>query len=340
MDNEGAVINEASRPADLTDDLLKKIYAEMVFFRIADGKFNNLQRQGRMGTYPSMQGQEACQIPVAHVLKKEDWVAPAFRELGIMVMHGVPLEDMYRYWGGIEMGSRMPKGVNVLPVAIPVGSQLLHAVGIAWALKLGKKPGVTLPFFGDGATSEGDFHAAMNFAGVYKTPTVFVCQNNQYAISTPITKQTASKTLAQKALAYGFNGIRVDGNDAMAMYAVAKEAVEYARAGNGPVFIEAITFRQGAHTSSDDPQKYIPNDIKNHWLASDPIKRLKQYLVSKNLLSGEEQKTMEKTATDAVFTAVEKYERTPLPSVDELFDYVYETPTPELEEQKNDLKKI
>ncbi|MEK7528273.1 MAG: pyruvate dehydrogenase (acetyl-transferring) E1 component subunit alpha [Patescibacteria group bacterium] len=337
--DENGMVNEALRPAGLTDDLLLQMYEEMVLTRMADDKVNKLQRQGRMGTYPSMQGQEACQIPIAHNLKKEDWVAPAFRELGIMMMCGVPLVDIYRYWGGFESGSKMPKGVNVLPVSIPVGSQLLHAVGIAWGLKLQKKSGVTVPFFSDGATSTGDFHSALNFAGVYRTATVFLCQNNQYAISTPRAAQTASRTLAEKALAYGFNGIQVDGNDVMAMYAVTKDAIEYARGGGGPVLIEAVTFRQGPHTSSDDPKKYVPAGEREMWMKKDPIARLQKYLQTKNLWSEDLQKEIDVRGAATVEKAVAEYEATPSVQIDELFDYVHAELTPDLAEQKAALQK-
>ena len=219
------------------------LYKKMAFIRLADQRALMLQRQGRFGTYAPIWGQEACQVGSAYALRKADWVFPAFREIGATLMMGISLKNFFLYWMGNEMGSRAPEGINFMPVSVPVGTQTLHAVGAAWAAKLKGDPVVTLVFFGDGATSKGDFHEAMNFAGVFKTPTVFFCQNNQFAISVPRSLQTASKTIAQKAIAYGFDGIQVDGNDLFAVFAATKEAVEKARSGGGPTLIEGVTYR-------------------------------------------------------------------------------------------------
>jgi pyruvate dehydrogenase E1 component alpha subunit len=197
----------------LSDQEIFTLYQKMVFIRLADQRALMLQRQGRFGTYAPIWGQEACQVGSAYALQKGDWVIPAFREIGATLMMGISLKNFYLYWMGNEMGSRAPEGINVMPVSVPVGTQTLHAVGLAWAAKLKGDPFVTLVFFGDGATSKGDFHEAMNFAGVFNIPTIFFCQNNQFAISVPRSLQTASKTIAQKAIAYGFDGIQVDGND-------------------------------------------------------------------------------------------------------------------------------
>ncbi len=197
----------------LTDQEIVAFYQKMVFIRLADQRCLSLQRQGRFGTYAPIWGQEACQVGSASVLQKGDWVFPAFREIGATLIMGIPLKNFLLYWMGDEMGSRAPEEINFMPVSIPVGSQTLHAVGAAWGAKLKGDKVVAIVYFGDGATSEGDFHEAMNFAGVFKAPVIFFCQNNQYAISVPRSMQTASKTLAQKAIAYGFDGIQVDGND-------------------------------------------------------------------------------------------------------------------------------
>jgi len=247
---------EELMPKELTVAVVQQLYEKIVFCRMANERAIKMQRSGRMGTIASVEGQEACQIGSEYALEKTDWIVPAFREHAVMWAHGVPMESIYLYWMGNEVGAKFPEGVRVLPPSIPVGSHMLHAVGISWAAKMRKEKDVAATYFGDGATSEGDFHEALNFAGVYKTPTIFICQNNQYAISVPRNIQTAAETLAQKAIAYGVPGVLVDGNDLFAMYAVTKEAVDRARRGEGPTLIEAHTYRFGDHTTSDDASKY------------------------------------------------------------------------------------
>lgn len=333
----GGGFNEAVRESD---DFLKQLYEEMVYIRMADDKCVKLQRQGRMGTYASLKGQEAAQVGSAHALEKSDWVIPAFRELGIMHLHGVALEDIYRYWGGFEIGSKMPENVNVLPVSIPVGTHPLHAVGIAWAMKMQNKKSVAVAYFSDGATSTGDFHEAMNFAGVFKVPCIFFCQNNQYAISTPRVKQTASKTLAQKAAAYGFPGMQVDGNDVLAVYAVMKEAVTRAKNGEGPFFVEAVTYRMGDHTTSDDPKKYRSAEEEKDWAEKDPIKRTKLFLEKRKLWDENFQRKIEESAAQKISKAVEAYEATPLQTPGDMFKYVYAKMTPQMTEQLQYLNNL
>src|SRR5512136_2694112 len=269
----------------VSDQETFNLYQKMLFIRLADQRALMLQRQGRMGTYAPIWGQEACQVGSASVLQKGDWVFPAFRELGAALMMGIPLKTVFLYWMGNEEGSRAPEGINVLPVSIPVGTHLPHAVGAAWAAKLKGEKMVALVYFGDGATSKGDFHEAMNFAGVFKVPVVFFCQNNQYAISVPRSMQTASKTLAQKAIAYGFDGIQVDGNDLFGVMRVTKEAAEKARSGGGPTFIEGVTFRFGPHTTADDPTKYRKEKEIDPWKPLDPMVRLRLFLKGKSLWS-------------------------------------------------------
>src|SRR3989338_2339849 len=213
LDKTGKVINKKLEPKLSKQDLLK-IYKLMALARRADDKRLKMQRTGRMGTFAESKGQEAAQVPVVMQLTKKDWLVPSFRELPAQITFGLPIENDYLYYMGNEKGmQQIPKDLNMAPISVPVGTQTLHAVGIAWAEKLKKTKNVTVCYFGDGGTSEGDFHEAMNFAGVFKTPVVFICQNNQYAISVPREKQTASETLAQKAIAYGFDGVQVDGND-------------------------------------------------------------------------------------------------------------------------------
>jgi pyruvate dehydrogenase E1 component alpha subunit len=225
-----------------------------------------------------------------------------------------------------------------MPVSVPVGTQTLHAVGLAWAGKLKGEKIVSIVYFGDGATSKGDFHEAMNFAGVFKTPTIFFCQNNQYAISVPRSLQTASKTIAQKAIAYGFDGIQVDGNDLFAVFAATKEAVEKARSGGGPTLIEGVTFRFGPHTTADDPTKYRTEKEIEPWKPLDPLVRLRLYLKEKGLWNeGVEQRLTEEAQKD-IDQAVKDAEAVPVPEVEDIFKYVFAEMTPQLREQMEYLK--
>ena len=296
------------------------------------------RRQGRFGTYAPIWGQEACQVGSAYVLKKGDWVFPAFREIGATVMMGIPLKQFFLYWMGNEMGSRAPEEINMVPVSIPVGTHIPQAVGTAWAAKIKGDKTITVAYFGDGATSKGDFHEGMNFAGVFKTPLIFFCQNNQFAISVPRSKQTASATIAQKAIAYGFDGIQVDGNDLFAVIAATREAAEKARAGGGPTLIEGVTFRFGPHTTADDPTKYRTEKDIEPWKPLDPMVRLRLYLKGKNLWSEEVEQRMSEEAQKEIDEAVKEAEAVPAPGVEDIFKYVFAEMTPPLKEQLEYLK--
>jgi pyruvate dehydrogenase E1 component alpha subunit len=322
----------------LNDQETLHLYQKMLFIRLADQKALMLQRQGRMGTYAPIWGQEACQVGSASMLKNGDWIFPAFRELGAALMMEIPLKTIFLYWMGNEEGSRAPKGVNVLPVSIPVGTHPLHAVGVGWAARLKGDKIATIAYFGDGATSKGDFHEAMNFAGVFKAPTIFFCQNNQFAISVPRKSQTASKTIAQKAIAYGMDGIQVDGNDLFAVIAATKEAVEKARSGGGPTLIEGVTFRFGPHTTADDPTKYRTEKEIDPWRPLDPMVRLRLYLREKGLWNEEVEQRLTDEAQKEIDQAVKDAEAIPVPEVEEIFKYVYAEMTPQLKEQLEYLK--
>jgi pyruvate dehydrogenase E1 component alpha subunit len=329
---------DAGAEPPLTDQEIAAFYQKMVFIRMADQRCLSLQRQGRFGTYAPIWGQEACQVGSASVLQKGDWVFPAFREIGATLIMGIPLKNFLLYWMGDEMGSRAPEGINLMPVSIPVGSQTLHAVGAAWGAKLKGDRAVAIVYFGDGATSEGDFHEAMNFAGVFKAPTIFFCQNNQYAISVPRSIQTASKTLAQKAIAYGFDGIQVDGNDLLGVIRVTREAVEKARSGEGPTFIEGVTFRFGPHTTADDPTKYRTEKEIDPWKPLDPLVRLRLYLKGKSLWSEEIEQRITEQAQKEIDQAVKDAEAVPSPTVEDIFKYVFAEMTEPLKEQLEYLK--
>jgi pyruvate dehydrogenase E1 component alpha subunit len=248
-------------------------------------------------------------------------------------MMGIPLQTIFLYWMGNELGSRAPDGINVMPVSIPVGTQPLHAVGVGWAGKIKGEKIVTLTYFGDGATSKGDFHEALNLAGVFKTPTLFFCQNNQFAISVPRKSQTASLTIAQKAIAYGIDGIQVDGNDLFAVMTATREAAVKARSGGGPTLIEGVTFRFGPHTSADDPTKYRTEEEIEPWRPLDPFVRLRFYLKGKGLWSEEVEQKFTEEAQKQIDEAVKEAEAVPPPTVEDIFRYVYEEMTPPLKEQ-------
>jgi len=322
----------------LSDQETFNLYQKMVFIRLADQRALMLQRQGRMGTYAPIWGQEACQVGSAILLQREDWVFPAFRELGATLMMGIPLKTIYLYWMGYEEGSRAPEGINVLPVSIPVGTHPLHAVGTAWAAKIRGDQIVTVAYFGDGATSKGDFHEAMNFAGVFKTPTIFFCQNNQFAISVPRKIQTVSETIAQKAIAYGIDGIQVDGNDLFAVYTVTKEAIQKARSGGGATLIEGVTYRFGPHTTADDPTKYRKEEEIESWKPLDPLNRLRRYLNERGLWTEDIENQITERAQKEIDQAVQEAEAVPVPEVEEIFKYVYSEMTPQLKEQMDYLK--
>lgn len=336
---EGA-LDEALRPKELTDEIVLELYKKMVFCRMSSDRAIKMQRSGRMGTFISVEGQEALQIASEYAIKKQDWVVPAFRELAVMWAHGVPMEKIYQYWIGNEWGNHPPEGVHVLPPSIPVGSQMIHGVGLSWAAKLQGKDEIAVNYFGDGASSEGDFHEAMNFAGVFKTPTIFICQNNQYAISTSRTIQTASKTIAQKALGYGFPGVLVDGNDLFAMYAVTKEAEQRARKGEGPTLIEAYTYRFSDHSSSDDASKYRDKTEVEQWRPKDPMKRLQLYLGKKGLWSEKIEEEIRAKFQTEVDEITQKALALPLPTADDIFDSTYAELPASLAEQKAYLKAM
>ncbi len=320
--DEAGNCDEKLKPG-LSDDDLRKLYELMALARKFDEKCLNLQRQGRMGTYASILGQEATQIGSVYPMKKEDWLIPSFRESGAIVARGTPMRMLMQYWAGDERGQNVPPSVNNFPVAIPVGSQPLHAVGIAWAAKLKGDKIVTLAFFGDGATSEGDVHEAMNFAGVFKVPCVFLCSNNQWAISLPRSRQSASQTLAQKAIAYGFEGMQVDGNDVLAVYKSVSDAMEKARKGGGPTFIECFTYRMGDHTTADDASRYRDPKEVEAWKSKDPISRFKKYLLAKKVIDDEFVQKIESRCSNQVEESVKAFESVAPPDPKDIFAYTF-----------------
>ncbi|MFA5660088.1 MAG: pyruvate dehydrogenase (acetyl-transferring) E1 component subunit alpha [Bacilli bacterium] len=318
----------------LDKETLLRMYEVMHLARVADIKALQFQRQGRMLTFAPNRGQEATQVGAMAALEPKDWLSPAFRELPAMLYRGVPLENIYLYWYGNEWGSHIDPALHTLPVNIIIGSQINHAAGIAYASKILKKGEVALATIGDGGTSHGFFYEGLNFAGSYDAPLVVLIQNNQWAISTPRKKQTKAVTLAQKAVAFGIPGIQVDGNDILAMYVATKAAVDHARAGNGPVLIEAVTYRLGAHTTSDDPTIYRSNDEVAIWEAKEPMIRFKKYLEDLGYWDDAQEAALEVKHNEYVNEVFKKVEtELGAAKLEDVFKYTYAEMTPALEEQ-------
>jgi len=310
MDNNGKIINKEFFP-ELDDTKILKAYKDMLFERTADLMTVSYQRQGRIYTYPPNYGQEAIHIASGMVIKHEDWVVPAFREMGVYLAKGATLKEIFLYFMGYEEGTVFKNANHILPISVPIASQLVHGTGVGYAINYQNKKEVVFAYVGDGGTSEGDFHEALNFAAVWNVPVVFIVQNNQYAISTSKENQTVSVNFAVKSTAYGMKGIKVDGNDLFAMYSALSKAREHCINGNGPVLIEAVTYRKGAHTTSDDPTKYRDKTEEEKWDEKDPLKRLKAYLSEKNLIDNEteEKLTSEyKKEVDRIFSEAENFE--------------------------------
>lgn len=319
-------------------ELLQKMYRWMSFGRIFDTRLLNLQRQGRIITYAPEAGQEAAQIGSSLAMQQDDWLFGTYRDGLACMVHGLPTENVLFFFRGHPKAWAVPAGVNVFGQQIGIAEQIPHAVGAAWGMKLRKANTAVLALFGDGATSEGAFHEGTNFAGVLKAPVVLVCQNNGWAISVPRSSQTASETLAQKAVAYGIVGRLVDGNDVLAMYREVGAALERARTGQGPTLIEALTYRFGPHSTADDPKRYRPSAELTDWQDTrDPLLRLRVYLESQGMWDEARQKALEEELRAEVASLVTAGLTEPVPPPESLFDQVYETASPLLEEQRREL---
>jgi len=327
---DGSLAGEAPFSVDET----KRLFAAMVSARTYDTKGTALQKQGRLATYASFEGQEAAQVGGVSALRADDWVVATYRDAAAMWMQGYPWANLFLGRTGDERGGSPPEGVNVLPPSITVGAHMIHAVGLAWGEQHLGRDRVAMTFFGDGATSEGDFHEAMNFAGVFGTPVVFLCQNNQYAISTPRHRQTASETIAQKADAYGMPGLQVDGNDLFAVGAAAAEAVARARVGGGPTLIEAVTFRVGPHTTADDPGRYRDESEEVEWRQRDPIDRVRRYLEATGEWTAEWNTQLEAAASAEIEAAIGQAEALEPLGPGEIFEAMFETQTSQLVRQR------
>ena len=317
----------------ITMEKLRGFYSAMVEAREYDRRGMILQRQGRIATYAPFEGQEGAQIGAAAAIAPGDWVAGTYRDAALMWGAGYPWEKMILGRIGDERGGAAPEGVNVLPPSLTVGGHMIHAVGLGWAERLKGTDRVALTSFGDGATSEGDFHEAMNFAAVYGAPVVFLCQNNGYAISFPVEEQTKAPSIAAKANGYGMPGALVDGNDVVAVFAAVSEAVAVARSGEGPSLIEAITYRIGPHTSADDPGRYRDDVEAEQWRSRDPMTRVRLLLEKAGGWSQEWQNQLEAGAASRIDAAIEVAEAVVRPTRASMLSRMFEEPTPSLTEQ-------
>jgi pyruvate dehydrogenase E1 component alpha subunit len=326
-------VDAALLPA-LSASEVRRLYELLVLARTFDERALALQREGRLGTYPPSRGQEAAQVGSAFALQPGDWVFPSFRELGVQLTLGYPIHQLFQYWAGDERGNQTPEGLNIFPVCVSVGTHLPHAVGAALAARYRRDPIVVAAYFGDGATSKGDFHEALNLAGLFRLPVLFICQNNQWAISVPLQGQTATASLAQKAVAYGFKGVQVDGNDVFAVYRAVRAAREQALDGGGPTLIECHTYRLADHTTADDAARYRSAEEVAAWQERDPLLRLERYLASRGGWDEAVASDVRRAAAAAVDAGVRCFEATPPPAPDELFAQVTAIPSPRREEQQ------
>lgn len=322
---------------DLSREELKWLYKKMMLSRKFDEKAFTLQRRGEISTYAPHKGQEAAQVGAMFALEDDDWMVPSFRETAAFIARDAPLDKVFRRWMGDANGQKGLDELNTLPVAIPVGTQNLHTAGLGMAMKKKGHDNAVLGFTGDGSTSQGDFHEALNFSGVFNAHSIFLVQNNQYAISMPREKQTKSETIAQKAIGYGIDGIQVDGNDILAVIKAVQEALEKARNGE-PVLIEAMTYRLADHTTSDDSTRYRDEEEVEEWKKKDPLKRFRNYLKEHDIWD-QELEDYEEEAENKIDDAAQEAINTEEPEFDELFDYVYEEMPDLLKDEKQQLKK-
>jgi 2-oxoisovalerate dehydrogenase E1 component alpha subunit len=339
LDDEGNLHEVEGYPLDLKDADFRNLYRYMVLARRVDKQAINLQRQGQLGVYASLLGQEAAQVGGAYALAEQDWVFPSYREMGAALVRGVDPGKILHLFRGTWLSDHDPLETQFGLLSIPIGTQALHAAGYAMGAKFDGKDIVVMSYFGDGATSEGDPHEAMNFAAVYDAPCIFFVQNNQYAISVPLSQQTRAPSIAHKAVGYGMPGFRCDGNDVLATYAVARMAVDRARRGEGPSLIEAMTYRMEAHTTADDPTRYRTPEELEEWKRRDPIARFETFLEKEGLLDDDFRAEIDEEAKGYAARMREEIYDAPHGDPMELFEHVYVDPPPSYEEQKALLRR-
>jgi pyruvate dehydrogenase E1 component subunit alpha len=339
LDPEGRAVGKLP---DVPREDLRALFRHIVKMRVLDQRMLSLQRQGRIGFYGTAAGQEAAVTGSGYALRPTDWVFPALREMGVALWRGTTIEQIVCQLmgnsGDVLMGRQMPchfsdRKVNTVAWSSVIATQLPHAMGAAWAARHLKHDVVCVGYMGDGASSSGDFHAAANFAGVFRLPVVFFCQNNQWAISVPLARQTASASIAIKAEAYGFPGVRVDGNDLFAVIDATREAVERARRGEGPTLVEAVTFRMGGHSSSDDPTRYRDAELVAEWERRDPLARLRVWMRAGGYLADGDEERWTQELNDEIGAAIQRSESLPPPSIESMFTDVYQSMPRQLAEQ-------
>lgn len=347
LDDEGKVLSGVSVP-EIPDEDLLRLFDKMLLVRVVDDRMMRLQRQGRLGFYMKSIGEEASHFAV-YPLRDTDWVYPSYREQGSWFWRGYTIKQFInQLWGNSAdpvKGRQMPvhhsaRSLNLVSISSPVGTQIPQAVGTAMAMKISGTDDAVMTYFGEGTSSTGDFHVALNFAGVHKAPVVFVCRNNGWAISVPRSKQTAARSFAAKAVGYGMPGVRVDGNDILAVIQVTREALERARAGEGPTLIEAKTYRIEGHSSSDDPSVYRNPEEPHEWEKRDPLARFRNYLKGCGLYSEKLENEAREKHNDEITAAVEEANSLGPPPVESLFDDVYESMPWNLAEQKRYLMSL
>ncbi len=319
----------------IPDDDAVRLYEHMSICRHFDEIAFKLQRSGRMGTYPENRGQEAASLGAAYVLRPDDWLVPCYRENTGLFWRGLPMEMILLHWMGDERGNQIAADLAMTPQAIPIGTQLLHAVGLAWASKYRGEDRISCTFFGDGATSEGDCHEALNFAANLNIPVVFLCQNNGWAISVPTKIQCSAPTLAQRGMAYGMPCVQCDGNDIFAVAKVVRDAAELARTEHRPTFIEAVTYRLGDHTTADDARRYRDQAEVDAWKKRDPLLRLRNYLSERTLWDDDREKALAVRAKKEVAAAARRAEEIADPARTDMFDFLYATLSPDIEAQRS-----
>ncbi len=338
LNENGEVVNKDAMP-DLSDEQLQEIMHRMVYTRIWDQRAISLNRQGRLGFYAPVAGQEASMIGSHYALEKEDWILPGYRDVPQVVWHGLPLYQAFLYSRGHFHGGQIPEGVNILPPQIIIGAQIVQAAGVALGLKRRHKDNVAITYTGDGGASQGDFYEGMNFAGAYEAPAIFVVQNNQFAISVPVEEQSAAKTIAQKAVAAGIHGVQVDGMDILAMYSVTETARKNALNGE-PTLIESVCYRYGPHTmAGDDPTRYRTEELDNEWEKKDPLIRFRKFLEDKDLWNEEKENEVVDQAKADIKEAIKQADDTPKQKASDLIEIMYEKLPQNLQEQLEEYRE-
>ncbi|MBG9541338.1 pyruvate dehydrogenase [Cytobacillus firmus] len=333
LNEEGKVVNESAMP-DLSDEQLQELMRRMVYTRILDQRSISLNRQGRLGFYAPTAGQEASQLASQFALEKEDFILPGYRDVPQIIWHGLPLYQAFLWSRGHFEGGNIPEGVNVISPQIIIGAQYIQTAGVALGMKKRGEKKVAITYTGDGGASQGDFYEGINFAGAFKAPAIFIVQNNRFAISTPVEKQSAAKTIAQKAVAAGIPGIQVDGMDPLAVYAAVREARERAINGEGPTLIETLTYRYGPHTmAGDDPTRYRTSDLDNEWEKKDPLVRFRKFLEDKGIWNEDMENEVIEQAKEDIKEAIKKADDTPKQKVTDLMSIMYEEMPYNLKEQ-------